>query len=208
MFYIYKWYIVDTNEVIYVGKGSKKRYLSKQHNKLFKEFIKRFNCKSKIIEYFDSEKEAYIKEFELIEGLKQKGQCVCNIYKGGNGGGASINTSMTRWTKEAKEKYSVENVMKSMAQRERMKNKNPMKIKEYAMKNGLKHRKPFFIGNKEFQTLAEAANFYKCTIQSIEYCLKKGYKGNDKCYYKYGNQQPSHKNSEINSIVEGSTTNE
>lgn len=207
MFYIYEWYIVDTNEIIYVGKGSKKRYLSKQHNNIFREFIKRYNCKSRIIEYFDDEQKAYEKEFDRINELKAINQCVCNKNIGGSGGGASKTHKMSRWTLEQKKKYSINNVMKHNEQRKRMSINNPMKNEEYARKNGISHRKPFFIGEIEFQTLKEAAEYYNCTIQTINYYLKKGYKQNQKCYYKQGNQQPSHENSD-KSIVEGSTTNE
>lgn len=191
MFYIYEWYIKDTNEVIYVGKGSKKRYLSKQHNSMFKEFLKRFECDSRIIEYFENEQDAYKREFDRINELKEKGQCVCNIYDGGNGGGASIKKQMTRWTPQEREKYSRNNVMKADKQRERMKKNNPMKNKEYAMKNGLAHAKPIIIGDKEFKSILEASQFYKCATSSIWWYLKVGHKGNEKCYYKYGNQQPS-----------------
>lgn len=183
MFYIYEWYIIDTNEVIYVGKGSKKRYLSKQHNNIFKEFIKRYNCKSRIIEYFENEQEAYKKEFERINELKDIGQCVCNKCIGGNGGGASINTKMKRWTEEEREKYSKNNVMKAKNQRQRMIENNPMKNKEYAMKNGLLHRKPFFVGNLQFQTLQEASLYYNKKPQTIKDWLKKGHSPTDICYY-------------------------
>lgn len=191
MFYIYEWFIKETNEIIYVGKGSKKRYLSKQHNKMFKEFIQRFDCESRIIEYFENEQDAYKREFTRINELKELGQCVCNKCIGGNGGGASIKKEMARWTQEEREKYSKHNVMKDKKQRERMKENNPMRNKEYAMRNGLKHRKPFFIGEKEFQTLREASGYYGCTPQAIRYYLNIGYKGKEKCYYKHGNQQPS-----------------
>lgn len=185
MFYIYEWYIKDTGEVIYVGKGSKKRYLSKQHNNTFKEFIKRFNCESRIIEYFEDEQIAYKKEFERINELKEIGQCVCNKCIGGNGGGASKKTKMTRWTKAEREKYSINNVMKSQNQRERMKKNNPMKNKEYAKINGLKHRKPFYVGTKQYQTLEECSKYYKVTIQTVSNWLKIGHNSKgEKCYRK------------------------
>ena len=49
MFYVYEWFIKETNEIIYVGKGCRNRYKCLQHNRIFKEFIKRFNCESRII---------------------------------------------------------------------------------------------------------------------------------------------------------------
>ena len=185
MFYVYEWYIKNSNEIIYVGKGSKKRYLSKQHNRLFKEFIKRYECESRIVKYFNNEQDAYYYEYERIEELKNKNQCVCNIAKGGFGGGSSYYQKSKRWTKEERKKYSINNVMKSEEQRKRMKENNPMKNEKYAKKNGLLHRKPFFIGENEFQTLKEASIFYKVTPQCIKYYLNKGHnKQKEKCYYK------------------------
>lgn len=192
MYYVYEWYIEDTNEIIYVGKGSKKRYLSKQHNQVFKYFIVRYSCKSRIIKYFDNEQDAYEYEFERVNELKSLNQCVCNINIGGSGGGASRKTKMTRWANAEREKYSKYNVMKSSEQRERMSKNNPMKIKEYAMKNGLKHRKPFYIGKVEYQTLQEASDKYNKPIQTIKYWLCVGHNTyNEQCFYKHGNQQPS-----------------
>lgn len=185
MFYVYEWYIKETNEIIYVGKGSKKRYLSKQHNYLFKKTIQKYKCESRIIKYFEREQDAYMYEYERIKELKEINQCVCNIIQGGYGGGNSYKNKCNRWTPDEKLKYSINNVMKDKKQRERMKKNNPMKNKEYALKNGLKHRKPFIIGNKEYQTLQEASKEYNVTIQCIKYYLNKGKdnKGN-KCYYK------------------------
>jgi len=174
MFYIYEWYIEETNEIIYVGKGNKKRYLSKQHNSMFKEFIKRYNCKSRIIEYFDNEQTAYEKEFERINELKLKDQCVCNIRNGGAGGGASKKTKMKRWTVEERKRYSEFNVMKTQNQRERMKKNNPMKNKEYVEKLAMKKRKTIQINNEEYCGWAEVAKAYGMKNNVIGYWLKKG----------------------------------
>ena len=100
--------------------------------------------------------------------------------------------------------------MKSEKQRKRMSLENPMKNKEIAKIVGIKHRKPFYIGNKYFETLEEASKNYKVTIQAVKHWLNKGYRKNEKCFYKNAkdNQQPSHENSKNECIVEGSTTNE
>ena len=208
MFYIYEWYIKDTGEIIYVGKGSKKRYLSKQHNNTFKEFIKRFNCESRIIEYFEDEQIAYEKEFERINELKEIGQCVCNKRIGGNGGGASKKTKMTRWTKAEREKYSKNNVMKSQNQRERMKKNNPMKNKDIALKSGKKHKRPIIINEKEYEGIIDVMREYKVYDNAIRYWIKRGYTNkNETIKFKYDNQQPS--TMKFNNICnsEGSTTN-
>lgn len=58
MFYVYKWYIENTGEIIYIGKGCGNRYKqTAKRNKLFQEYITAFVCKPEIILYFDDEAE-------------------------------------------------------------------------------------------------------------------------------------------------------
>jgi hypothetical protein len=186
MFYVYEWYIEDTGEIFYVGKGCKKRRGSiSTRNKLFKEVYNNNKCKNRIIKTFDNEKEAFEYEHDRIIELKEKGLCKCNLDYGGIGGCNFV------WTPEMREYYSKYNVMKSEKQRNRMSKNNPMKDKKIAKIVGLKHRKPFYIGDKEFQTLDEASKYYNVTWQCIKYYLNTGHKGNKKCYYKQDNQQPS-----------------
>lgn len=192
MFYVYEWYIVDTNEIIYVGKGSKKRYLSKQHNNTFKEFIKRFNCESRIIEYFEDEQDAYKKEFDRIRELQLIGQCVCNKRIGGYGGGSSIYKKTARWASEEREKYSKNNVMKSEKQRNRMKMSNPMHNEKYAIKNGKTHKRPVLIDNIEYAGIVDVMRKYNVYDNAVRYWIKRGYTNkNETIRYKYDNQQPS-----------------
>ena len=48
MFYVYEWYIVETGEIFYVGKGCKNRYKSTCHrNRLFDEFMNFLNFKKR-----------------------------------------------------------------------------------------------------------------------------------------------------------------
>ena len=126
MFYVYEWYVVESAEIFYVGKGTRNRYKVRKHNKFFNDFITRYNCDSRIIKEFKTEKEAFEYEYERINELKCIGQCVCNIYEGGTGG------TVEWWTEERKEKYSKNNVMKSKKQRARMSANNPMKNAEIA----------------------------------------------------------------------------
>ena len=55
MYYVYEWYVIETNEVFYVGKGTRNRYKVKKHNKFFNDFISRQNCDSRIIKTFKKE---------------------------------------------------------------------------------------------------------------------------------------------------------
>lgn len=175
MFYVYEWYIVETGEIFYVGKGHKNRYKVRKHNKLFDETIKKFNCESRIVEYFEDEQEAFLFEDKRIEELKKIGQCSCNINKGGIGGDAK------HWNEEMRKKYSKNNVMKSQDQRNRMSEKNPMKNPETALKVGKTKRKKIMVDDKVYDSFTDAVNVYG---GKIHYWLKRGYSNQQKpCYY-------------------------
>ena len=86
-FYIYKWFIVDTNFVFYIGKGKNDRYKSmKKRNPYFLNIIKKYNCDVEIIEYCENETVAFEKEKEYIKEFKAKGMAVANFHEGGLGG--------------------------------------------------------------------------------------------------------------------------
>ena len=200
MFYVYEWFIKDTEEIIYVGKGTKNRYKVRKHNQMFNEFIKRFNCDSRIFKYFDDEHSAYIGEEERIAELKAIGQCVCNINTGGKGG---LSES---WTPEKRRKYSENNVMKSSEQRKRMSANNPMKNPDIAKTVGEKHRKAVIIDGKIFDSVTEGALYIGTWDVYLTRCIRKnGMCKGHKC--EYANLQPSRGKSD-NSTTEGSTTNE
>ena len=210
-FYVYEWFIVETKEIFYVGKGSKNRYKHRKHNNLFNYILQNNNCNSRIIKEFNTEEEAFEYEYIRINELWEKGQCKANIYKGGMGG------TTKWWTPELKEKYSKQNVMKSKEQRERMSINNPMKNEETKKKVIEKISKKIVIGDIIYNSIKEASKVFGVYDTAINYWLKRGYARNlQKCYYledkpkissEYVNQQPSHENSD-KSIVEGSTTNE
>ena len=60
MFYVYEWYIKDTNEIFYVGKGIGKRYkVTKGRNSQFNKMLEKYDCDSRIIKWFKNEKDAF-----------------------------------------------------------------------------------------------------------------------------------------------------
>lgn len=179
MFYVYEWYIEETNEIFYVGKGSKKRrgQISRR-NKLFKEVYNNNKCKSRILKTFEDEEDAFKYEHQRITELKQQGLCKCNLDYGGKGGCHFI------WTPEMRDYYSKYNVMKDKKQRERMSKNNPMKNKNIAKLVAEKTKKPFYIGNTLYETLEEASKKYNKTIQCIRYWLEVGHNKEELCYYK------------------------
>ena len=75
MFYVYEWYIVETGEIFYVGKGSGNRVTSmKDRNEYFKNIRKKHVCDYRIVRYFENEESAYDFELEYCKHLKSIGQ--------------------------------------------------------------------------------------------------------------------------------------
>ena len=177
-FYVYEWFIVETNEIFYVGKGCRNRYKVKKHNNVFNYILKHNKCESRIIKFFDEEKDAFEYEYFRVKELKQKGQCKANIYQGGLGG------TISWWDEKNKEKYSKYNVMKSEEQRKRMSESNPMKNIEVKKKVIEKNSKKIIIGDKIYNSIKEASLEYQVYDTAIQYWLKRGYsKDLKECYY-------------------------
>lgn len=178
MFYVYEWFIEETGEIIYVGKGTRGRYKVRKHNRHFNDMIKRYKCSSRIIKEFEKEDDAFRYEDERIIELKSKGQCVCNIKRGGNGG------SIEWWTDEVRQKYSEHNVMKSEMQRKRMSINNPMKDKETALRVAVHNRRKICVNNMVYASLQYVADLYNVSPQLFMYWLQRGYTNDLKqCYY-------------------------
>lgn len=179
MYYVYEWFIVETGEIIYVGKGTKRRYKVTKHNKLFNEMIKRFTCNSRIIKEFENEEDAFYYEYIHIEELKKIGQCVCNINIGGIGGTTSW------WTDERRKEYSENNVMKSVEQRQRMSKNNPMKNSETAKKVSEQNTKHVIINDIEYNSCKEAAEKLNICYPTLKKWCEKGINNKGEiCYYK------------------------
>ena len=196
-FYIYEWFLKDTGEVIYVGKGCKNRYKVRKHNSLFNELIKRFECESRIIKYFDNEKDAFDAEFNRIKELKLKKECVCNLDKGGIGGTVEF------WTDEMRKKYSEKNIMKNDSQRKRMSINNPMKNKNTAAIVASKKKRKISINEKIFDGLIDAAKYYNVRTNTILCWCKRGYDTNGKpCrYFDEEQKQYSFKKSNSKKVI-------
>lgn len=211
MFYVYEWYIKDTQEIIYVGKGCRNRYKVTKHNKFFNEMIKKYKCESRIIKEFENEKDAFNYEYIRINELKQKGQCICNIYEGGTGGTASW------WTDDLRKQYSEKNVMKSEKQRERMKKNNPMSNNDIAEKTNGQKRRKVIIGSITYKSIKDAKQKLGVSYSNLITWNKKGITPNgekikiepQKQYWnKYARQSATKLKETNKSTLEGSTTNE
>lgn len=86
MFYVYEWYIVDTDEVFYVGKGTGKR-VSELHNrsKYFKSVYNKYKCAVRIVKDSLTNEEACEEEIKRIAEMKSLGWAKCNFTNGGTG---------------------------------------------------------------------------------------------------------------------------
>lgn len=170
IYYVYEWYVEETEEIFYVGKGKNRRYLNvSQRNELFKLYLKNNKCNVRILKRFEDEKEALNYEHKRICELKKENQCVCNLDNGGKGGVSFV------WTDEMRNYKSIYNPMKSEKQRKRMSEKNPMKNKKIANRtNSLKKRK-VIIDGKLFDSLKQAGEyFHRYPTQIASWC-KRGY---------------------------------
>lgn len=86
-FYVYEWFIIDTNQVFYVGKGTRDRYLNKSNrNTHFKRIIAKYDCDVRIIQDGLTEEESFLLEEEVISNYKKNGIVLANKSNGGKGG--------------------------------------------------------------------------------------------------------------------------
>lgn len=178
-FYVYEWYIPGTDEIFYVGKGTRSRYTVRKRNKLFMEYLKHFECKSRIIKRFETEEEAFDYERKRIIYLKSIDQAFCNVIPGGYGGKSSV------WTEEERKFWGEHNIMKTELQRERMRNHNPMKNKAVAEKVVNKRMKDVIIGDTCYKGLKAAAKSQGISVEVMFNWVKRGYtRSFVKCYYK------------------------
>lgn len=86
-FYVYEWYIVDTNEVFYIGKGTGDRYKRlKGRNYFFQCMYDSHNCNVRKIYENLTEAEAFEKEIETIKYYKENTNYILtNQTDGGEG---------------------------------------------------------------------------------------------------------------------------
>jgi hypothetical protein len=71
-YYVYVWYIKDTNEVFYVGKGKGKRYKElSSRNKFFIDMYESHDCDVKKIYENLTESEAFQKEKETVKWYRE-----------------------------------------------------------------------------------------------------------------------------------------
>lgn len=86
IFYVYEWFIVDTYDVFYVGKGTGvRRFELHNRNQYFKAIYRKYRCAVRVIHQYLTNDEACALEIERIAELKALGQAKCNFTSGGTG---------------------------------------------------------------------------------------------------------------------------
>ena len=83
-YYVYQWFIKDTHEVFYVGKGTGNRYRTrKRENAYFMRMLKTHDCASEIITDLLDEKTAFEIEKTVILFYKHSNCRLTNVTDGG-----------------------------------------------------------------------------------------------------------------------------
>jgi hypothetical protein len=95
-FYVYEWFINDTLEVFYVGKGKGKRRFVKGRNRFFNNVIKKYNCSVRLVECHLTEQQAFELEQDRIAELRAIGQAKCNITDGGEGSSGLVHSEESK----------------------------------------------------------------------------------------------------------------
>lgn len=218
-YYVYEWYVEDTNEIFYVGKGTGNRVTSmKNRNSYFKNIRKKYKCNYRILKYFRNENDAY--NYELKRGLELKeiGQAKA-CYVLGNFKKfiddsvlekmkkTAFKKERTPWNKgkkmsiEYKEKCRKRTLGTKQSEETRKKRSNSLKnhivTKEAREKIGLSKMKPIILVNletKEEKTYNQISNLAKeLNVCQSSLCrpLKSGKVYKNKYIIKYANTEVS-----------------
>lgn len=170
MFYVYEWFIVETQEIIYVGKGTRNRYKAKKKNNFLNSLLNRYDCDVRIYKYFDSESDAFECEKNRIQELKDKGQCICNRMPGGSGGTIAL------WTDERRKALSEHNAMKN---------------KEISQKVAEQKKRPVIINGIRYKGQTDAAKELGVATNTVLTWLREAHDGKgNPCRYEDEEQRP------------------
>ena len=85
-FYVYEWFIEETLEVFYVGKGTgNRRFELHNRSKYFQSIYNKYKCHVRLVAQSLTNEESCDLERERIAELKLIGQAKCNFTLGGTG---------------------------------------------------------------------------------------------------------------------------
>ncbi|MGM0899215.1 MAG: hypothetical protein ACQEV0_15005 [Bacillota bacterium] len=78
-YYVYEWFIKETGQVIYLGKGTSSRYKNTKRNDYFNRLFEKFECDVRFVKDGLTEYEALVLEEELFVQLEKDGHVLTNI---------------------------------------------------------------------------------------------------------------------------------
>lgn len=84
-YYVYAWYIKNSGEIFYIGKGTGNRYKTRtRENVYFMRIINKYDCEPMILKDGLSEKEAFDLEIKLIAYYRVHSKRFTNVLDGGD----------------------------------------------------------------------------------------------------------------------------
>lgn len=85
-FYVYEWYIKETGEIFYVGKGTgNRRNETHNRNKYFNNVYNKYECRNRIVKDNITNEQACELEKKTIEYYWSIEEAKCNLTPGGTG---------------------------------------------------------------------------------------------------------------------------
>ena len=102
-YYVYVWFTLDTNEIFYVGKGTRNRYKTrKRENPFFMNVLNSHECSSKIIKNNLTEQEAYDIEIATIKYYREHSRILTNVSDGGDAPPKMYGERPKKWVENMK----------------------------------------------------------------------------------------------------------
>lgn len=79
VYYVYEWFIKETNQIFYIGKGKGNRYKQDKSNPYFLSIKSHYDCDVRIVKKNLTEYEALILEEELFSLREKEGHILTNV---------------------------------------------------------------------------------------------------------------------------------
>lgn len=135
VYYVYEWYIKETGQVFYVGKGKGKRYKAYTHKTArFKYMLSNYDCDVRIVVDNMSEKEAYDEEIKRIAYYRSlPDNILINIADGGGGATGCLFTPQRRkqFSEKMKNKWETDEGFRNKILSARKDPNGPYKSEEF-----------------------------------------------------------------------------
>ena len=124
-YYVYAWYVKDTSEIFYIGKGTRNRYKNRRReNRYFTRMVNSHDCDSLILKDCLTEEEAFDLEKVMIEHYRRKSRRLTNVQEGGEQPPVHCGSRPDWWVENMRKgiiKYNLEHPEKALESSKRMK---------------------------------------------------------------------------------------